>query len=86
MGGIWLYILIRKIKPTEATFLFAFVSNILSPYYLFFNYVYTICYRLLIFRILAVYPFSGFGGSRVLAWNKAVYLVTGLLTLGVLWP
>jgi len=67
-------------------FLFAFVSNILSPYYLFFNYVYTICYMLLIFRILAVYPFSGFGGSRLLAWNKAVYFVTGLLTLGVLWP
>ncbi len=66
-------------------FLFAFVSHILSPYYLFFNYVYAICYMLLIFRILAVYPFSGFGGSRVLAWNKAVYLVTGLLTLGVLW-
>lgn len=81
-----MYILIRKIKPTEATFLFAFVSNILSPYYLFFNYEYTICYRLLIFRILAVYPFSGFGEELGTCLEESGVFRYRLLILGVMWP
>lgn len=96
-----MYILIRKMKPTEAKevgnwypdhyentgkfrkdlgiqawvnwvriFLFTFVSNILSPYYLFFNYVYTICYMLLIFGYWPYILFQGLAEAGYLPGIK----------------
>lgn len=59
----------------------ALASGILSPYNLFCNQVFIICSALMSFRILAVYPFSVFGGTRVFHWNKIVYSVMALLSI-----
>jgi len=48
--------------------------------YPFFRYLYTISSVLLFYRILAVYPFSGFGGSRVFNWNKIIYGFTAAVS------
>lgn len=39
---------------------------------------------LLLYRILAVYPFEGFGGRRVYEWNRAVYGILTALSLLVM--
>jgi GNAT superfamily N-acetyltransferase len=62
----------------------ALAAGILSPYSQFCKLAFIISSVLMSFRILAFYPFSVFGGTRVLHWNKIVYGVTALLSILVM--
>lgn len=57
------------------------VSMLFSSTHLIFHYVSLIGEILLIFRILAFYPFEAYGGSRVFSWNKWIYGVMALISV-----
>ena len=44
----------------------------------------TIGANLMLFRILAFYPFESFGGQRVLRWSPRLFLLLATLSIGVL--
>lgn len=57
------------------------VSIIMMPQHILFKYLSQIGSTLVIYRILAVYPFESYGGARVYRWNKVLYLIMSIISL-----
>lgn len=66
----WIFLLIVTI-----------VSMIMMPQHIVFKYLSQIGSILLIYRILAFYPFESYGGGRVYKWNKALYLIMSIISI-----
>ena len=66
----WLFLLIITL-----------ISYVFGAEYLFLAYTYQIGSILLLYRILALYPFESFGGRRVYDWNKKIYLAMSIVTI-----
>ncbi len=56
------------------------LSVFLQEHHNYFNYLASIGSMLLVYRIIALYPFESFGGYRILKWNKAIYAVLVLIS------
>lgn len=59
------------------------LASLLFPASLLGELVATYASILLIFHVLAIYPFEYFGGRRVLNWNLPLFVVMTLLTIGL---
>lgn len=57
------------------------VSMIFQSSHLIFHYASWIGEILLIYRILAFYPFEAYGGSRVFCWNRWLYCAMALISV-----
>ena len=67
----WIFVLVLSLAPFFSRHVFA-------------RYVGLISSILLIYRILAFYPFESFGGGRVYRWKRWVYVLMSLLSAVVL--
>jgi GNAT superfamily N-acetyltransferase len=52
---------------------------------LFYFYINQIGVMFLLYRVVAFYPLSSFGGRRVFIWNKAMYLILSILSILLIW-
>ncbi len=57
------------------------VSIIFSASHMIFHYASWIGVILLVYRILAIYPFEAYGGSRVFSWNRWIYGVMSVISV-----
>ncbi len=57
------------------------IAFFLFPAGTFQRYTVQASATLLLYHIVAIYPFEHFGGSRVYHWNKAVFLILSLATV-----
>lgn len=59
-------------------------ANLLSQKSFYYQYLSGIGTIFLIYRIVAIYPLSSFGGERLFVWNKVLYGILAILSLVVL--
>lgn len=61
-----------------------YLDNICGINSVFLSGVTTIGMHLLLYKSIAIFPFESFGGMRVLKWNKPIYALMLILSLGIM--
>lgn len=56
------------------------LAMVMETQYLFFKPLGQLASGLLVYRILAIYPFESYGGARVYRWNKVLYLIMSIIS------
>lgn len=73
---------VESVVSWVSLLLLIIVSSLLGASHAFWMYTARSVFVLLLFRMVPIYPFEHMGGKRVLDWNRTVFAVLTVVTLG----